>query len=178
MNKNYEMAILAEFENSNALYKSAKFIAEKGFEKFDVYSPFPIHGMDQAMGLKNSKMGWIVLVGGIIGVCAGFGMQLFMSLDYKYILSGKPFASYAAFIPVTFEIMVLFSAFAAVFGMFAINKLPQHHHYLFQSEKFRKVTTDGFFMAIESQDKLYNNEKINSYLRELGAINIEVLYDE
>ena len=112
--------ILAEFKNPHDLLTAAKSLTKNGYKSFDSYSPFPIHGMDDAMNLKPSILGWIVFLGGSFGLIGGFGMQVFMSLDYKIIISGKPFASYPAFIPVTFELMILFSAFAAVFGMVSI----------------------------------------------------------
>ena len=90
--------IISEFKNPAELLKAAKKISDIGYTSFDAHSPFPIHGMDDAMDLRPSKLGWIVLVGGIIGLFGGFGMQTFMSLDYKIIVSGKEFFSYPAFI--------------------------------------------------------------------------------
>ena len=170
-------AILAEFNDPSSLMKAAEYFSENNYKKFDTYSPFPIHGMDHAMGLKDSVLGWITLVGGIVGLFGGFGMQLFMSLDYKIIISGKPFASYPAFIPVTFEIMVLLSAFATVFGMFALNRLPEHSHPLFNSEVFRKVTDNGFFLAVESSDELYDDVELKKIFNKLKATHIEEVYE-
>ena len=117
---------LAEFDSPKSLMHAAEAVRDAGYKKFDVYSPFPIHGMDDAMGLRPSIMGWLVLGGGITGLLAGFGIQTWVSIfGYKLIISGKPFFSYQAFIPVTFELMVLLSAFGAVFGMFILNKLPE-----------------------------------------------------
>ncbi len=175
MNKNE--LVLAEFKSPHDLLEAAKYITKKGYKNFDTYSPFPIHGMDDAMNLKHSILGWIVFFGGFFGLSVGFGMQTFMSLDYALIISGKPFFSYPAFIPVTFELMVLFSAFSTVFGMFALNKLPQHYHVIFKSDNFRKVTSDGFFLAIESCDPLYKQRNVVSELESINGMNIEVLKD-
>ena len=170
--------VLAEFKNPHDLLHAAQEVSKNGYKSFDTYSPFPIHGMDDAMNLKPSILGWIVLVGGSIGLIGGFSMQTFMSLDYKLIISGKPFASYPAFIPVTFELMVLISAFAAVFGMFALNKLPQHYHPVFKSQNFKKATSDGFFLGIDSNDKNYDQEKVKEFLKNLNGFNVEVVEDD
>lgn len=170
--------ILAEFSNPADLLSAAKTISNHGYQHFDAHSPFPIHGMDDAMNLPHSKLPWIVLVGGIIGLFGGFGMQVFMSWDYKIIISGKPFLSYPAFIPVTFEIMVLISAFATVFGMFFLNKLPEHYHPIFKSDNFRKVTSHGFFISILSSDPGYDEKKICDLLVSINGKNIEVIRED
>jgi hypothetical protein len=174
---NYEI-VLAEFKNPHDLLHAAQKVSKQGYKSFDTYSPFPIHGMDDAMNLKPSKLGWIVLVGGAIGLIGGFSMQTFMALDYKLVISGKPFASYPAFIPVTFELMVLVAAFSAVFGMFALNKLPQHYHPIFKSKNFKKATSDGFFLGVDSNDKLYKQENVKVFLKELNCISVEVVEED
>ena len=130
------------------------------------------------MKLKPSKLAWFVLCGGIVGLTGGFGMQTFMSLDYKYIISGKPFFSYPAFIPVTFELMVLISAFVTVFGMFALNKLPQHYHPLLKSERFRTVTSHGFFLAVESSDPGYDRQNLEALFTEMKCLATEIIEDD
>ena len=125
-------SVLAEFDSPKSLYHVAQKVRDEGYTKWDAFSPFPIHGMDGAMGLKESILGWIVVIGGAVGLSFGFGLQTWVATTaYKIIVSGKPLFSYQAFVPVTFELMVLFSAFAAVFGMFILNRLPQHYHPLF-----------------------------------------------
>ncbi len=168
--------LLAEFEGPKSLYNAAKRVCSDGYEHFDTYSPFPVHGMDAAMGLPGSKLGWIVAVGGFFGLTGSFMMQWWMSaVDYRIIISGKEFFSYPAFAPVTFELMVLLSAFSAVFGMFALNKLPQHYHPLFKSDNFRKVTRDGFFLAIEATDPKYDDAVVRKLFDTLGATSVEVI---
>lgn len=175
-NKEY---ILAEFKNPSDLLYAAQECTSKGYKEFETYSPFPIHGMDDAMSLKPSNLGWIVLVGGAFGLIGGFGLQTWVSaFAYKIIISGKPFFSYPAFVPVTFELMVLFSAFATVFGMFFLNKLPQFYFPLFKSSNFRKVTCSGFFLSIHSSDKLYDKKSTESFLMDLKGDNIEVINDD
>ena len=138
---------LAEFDSPKSLMHAAEAVRDAGYKKFDVYSPFPIHGMDDAMGLRPSIMGWLVLGGGITGLLAGFGIQTWVSIfGYKLVISGKPFFSYQAFIPVTFELMVLLSAFGAVFGMFILNKLPEWYHSLLKDDEFKKLLLMVFFL--------------------------------
>ena len=133
-NKEY---ILAEFKNPSDLLHAANECSNKGYKVFETYSPFPIHGMDDAMRLKPSNLAWIVLAGGTFGLVGGFGLQTWVSaFAYKIIISGKPFFSYPAFVPVTFEIMVLFSAFATVFGMFF---LINFHSFIFLSLKVQTL---------------------------------------
>lgn len=165
---------VAEFESAGALMKAAKGLRDKGYTQFDAHSPFPIHGMDAAMGLPPSKLGWIVCVGGATGLALGILLQWWTSaVDYKLIISNKPLFSFQAFVPVTFELMVLFSAFATVFGMFALNKLPMLYHSVFKASQFHKVTSHGFFISVESVDKQYDAKKTKALLESLGGKGVE-----
>ncbi|MEX1122147.1 MAG: DUF3341 domain-containing protein [Balneolales bacterium] len=166
--------LLAEYKNPAELMHAAGKVAEAGYQKFDAYSPFPIHGMDQAMKMKDSKLGWIVLIHGIMGLLIGLGLQvLTQSVLYAHNVAGKPFLNLPAFIPVTFEITVLLSAFGAFFGMFYLNNLPKLHKPLFNSDNFAKATDDGFFICIESDDKLFSEADTEKLLQDAGALNIE-----
>lgn len=166
--------ILAEFKSPSSLLKAAESIRDKGYDHYDVYSPFPIHGMDDAMGLKPSKLPWFVFCGGAFGLCFGFGLQTWVSTTaYPLIISGKPLFSYQAFIPVTFELMVLFSAFTTVFGMFALNKLPQHYHPLLTLDSFSSATSAGFFLVIENRSEGFDSDQVKNDLERVGGFNIE-----
>ncbi|MCH8522999.1 MAG: DUF3341 domain-containing protein [Balneolales bacterium] len=168
--------ILAEFKNPGHLMKAAKLTNKAGFKKFDCYSPFPIHGMDDAMGLKPSKLGYIVMGHGLFGFLGGLALQIWTStIAYPINISGKPFLNLPAFVPVTFELTILLSAFGAVFGMFFLNNMPRHHNPLFNSERFKKVTDDGFFVVIESGDPLYNEERTRKFLEDAGAVHLELI---
>ena len=165
---------VAEFESPAALMKAAEALNKEGYTKFDAHSPFPIHGMDAAMGLGQSKLGWIVLGGGLTGLTLGILLQWWTSaVDYKMIISNKPLFSFQAFVPVTFELMILFSAFATVFGMFALNKLPMLYHAVFKASNFHKVTSDGFFISVEVADEKYNAKTTKALLESLGGKGIE-----
>lgn len=168
--------VLAEFSSPSAVYHAAESLRDAGYKSFEVYSPYPIHGMDDAMGLKPSKLGWIVLCGGTCGLLAGLGLQTWVATSaYRLVISGKPFFSYPAFVPVTFELMVLFSAISAVFGMLILNKLPQHFFTYFKSSNFRKVTSHGFFVSVDAVDPLFNRETISQFLTAQGGKNIEFI---
>jgi len=167
------ISVIGEFKDPTELLKAAKQTRKAGYEAFDAHSPFPIHGMDDAMGLKGSILGWVVLCGGLTGCVAGFGLQAWVATEaYPLVISGKPLFSYQAFVPVTFEVTVLFSAFAAVFGMFGLNKLPQLYNRLFKHKSFsKKATSHGFFISIDSE--LSDDEvSIVEFLKSIGATNV------
>src|SRR5205085_10456977 len=125
--------ILAEYASPADLYQACERVRDEGFSKWDALTRFPVHGLDQAMGLRRSRLPWIVLVLGLTGAALGFLLQAWVHTSaYPLVISGKPFLSWPAFIPITFEVAVLFAAFGAVFGMFGLNQLPMHHHPLFQ----------------------------------------------
>lgn len=168
--------ILAKFDSPKSLLKAAESVKEKGNLSFDAYSPFPIHGMDDAMGLKESSLSWIVLVGGLSGAFLGFLLQAWVSTTaYPVIVSGKPLFSFQAFIPVTFEITILLAAFSTVFGMLFLTKLPRHYHPFFRAETFSSVTTDGFFIGVDMKDDLDVDQTV-LFLENLGASSVEVVY--
>lgn len=170
--------IVAEFKNPKALIDVAETMSESGFEQFDTFSPFPIHGMDKAMKLKKSKLGWIVLVHGLIGFGGALAMMYFMSVaDYPVNISGKPFMNLPAWIPITFELTVLLSAFGTVYGMFFLNGLPKLNNPLFGVERFKKATDDGFFACIEADDKLFKSADVKQLFEEAGATHIEEVYE-
>jgi len=168
--------LLAEFDGPSSLMKAGIAIRDRGFKHFDCHSPFPIHGMDEAMGLKRSPLGYIIAFFAIIGALIGFGLQTWVhSIDYPLVISGKPFFSWQAYIIVTFALTILFGAFGAVFGMLALNNLPKYHHYLFYSDKFSKFSDDGFFVSIGADDKNFDKKDTTKFLKFIGGKNIEVL---
>jgi hypothetical protein len=168
--------ILAEFDNPASLLKAGKAMNEGGYKKFDCHSPFPIHGMDDAMGMKRSPLGYIIAIFAIIGGLVGFGLQTWVhSIEYPIVFSGKPYFAYQAYIIVTFALFILFGAAAAVFGMLGLNKLPRYHHHLFYSDKFKKVTDDAFFVSVDAKDSKFDKKETASFLKSIGGKNIEVL---
>ena len=170
---------IAEFKNPTELLNAAQSLKEKGFEKFETYSPFPIHGMDKACGLKASNMPWLSLLGGILGLLIGIFLQVWSSTEgYRMIISAKPdgFAALFSFMPVIFELTILIAAFFTIFGIFYLNKLPRYHHPIFECENFKKVTDNGFFLLIFAKDSHYAKEQSEKILNELGGTNVEVLH--
>ncbi len=170
--------LLAEFRNPADLYHACEKVRDAGYAAWDAYTPFPVHGLEQAMGLRRSVVPWIVAIMGFSGAGLGFLMQWWMSaVDYPLIISAKPYNSYPAFVPVTFELGILLGSFGAVFGMFALNRLPQLYHSLFNSDRFAKVTDDGFFIAIEARDPNYDPARTRTLLEEAGAVAVEEVED-
>ena len=168
--------VIAEFDNPGDLLHAAEKTRDGGHQHFDTFSPFPIHGMDAAMGMGDSKMGWIVLLCGMMGGSGALLMQWWMSaVDYELIIGGKPFASWPAFVPITFELTVLLAAFGAVFGMFALNGLPKLDHPVFKFPRFRKASDDGFFLVIEARDPKFSAAGTLQFMEEIGGKNVTVL---
>lgn len=177
--KLYGMA--AEFPDAAALYTAAEQLRDRGFRRWDVYSPFPIHGMDQAMGLGKSAVSYIVLCSGLTGTATALLLELGSALYlYPLIVQGKPvnITTIPAFFPVIFELTVLFSAFGAVFGMLALNLLPRWNHPLFNWERFARVTDDGFVIAVEASDARFSEKDTLDFLQKIGGVNVSLVYDE
>ena len=174
--KENTVAVLAEFDSPLALLKCAEKLRDAGHKNFDCHSPFPIHGMDQAMGMKRSPLGWIVGFVAFGAFTAGAVLEWWTSsVDYPLIISGKPFFSYQAYGPVAFAIMVLCSAFAALIGMILLNKLPRYVHPLFNSSRFSRFSNDGFFVSLELDETHFDHKDIEKMLRESGGKNLEVV---
>jgi hypothetical protein len=143
--------VMAQFDSPSHLVAAARETYEAGYRQINGYSPFPIEELDEAIGFKRTTLPLIVLAGGILGALGGFFMQYWTEvIDYPIIVGGKPFNSWPAFIPITFECTVLAASFAAVFGMLALNKLPQPYHPVFNAPSFALATRDSFFLVIEA----------------------------
>ena len=152
--------LLAEYKNTTELVNAATKVRDAGYTKWDCYSPFPVHGIDPAMGIKATKTPWLILLMGITGLTVGLVMQYYMNAyDYKYLISGKPFFSLPANVPVMFELTVLFSGLTAIFGTLAINNLPSFYHPLFKVKEFARATDDRYFVAIEARDNRYDADR-------------------
>lgn len=168
--------LLAEFKNEDEIMAAAKEVRAAGFQHWDCHVPYPVHGLDKAMGVKNTILPWIVLAGGLTGATLGYSMQYWMNaIDYPMLISGKPMHSGPSQIPVTFELTILFSAFGAFFGSMALNVLPKFYSPLFRSERFRRATSDRFFVCIEARDSQYSEGKTRDFLQSLGAVHVETV---
>ena len=170
--------LLAEFAHPGELLHAAGAVHEAGFRHFDTHSPFPIHGMDKAMGLGNSLVGWITLGGGITGLALATLMQWWMgAVAYPINISGKPFFAVEPSIPIMFELTVLLASLATAAGMFALNGLPRPYNPLFYSKIFLRVTDDAFFLHIAPSDSKFDKEAPAKMLQDLGASAVETIHD-
>lgn len=161
---------MAEFDNPRDLVAAAKKTYAAGYRRINGYSPYPIEELSEAIGFTHTSLPLIVLIGGVLGGLAGFFMQYWMEvIDYPLNVGGKPLNSWPAFIPITFEMTVLCAAFAAVFGMLALNKLPQPYHPVFNAPNFALATRDRFFLVIEANDPMFKVEEVRAFMRELDA---------
>ena len=170
----------AEFESAAELMAAAEKVRDHGFSHWDVHTPFPIHGMDKAMGLGKSNLSAFVFVGGCIGLLTGIALVSIPSFVlYPIIVHGKPFtwATFPAFFPIIFELTVLFSAFTAVGTMFAMNSLPRLHHPVFNWDRFSQFTDDGFLMVIEARDAKFSESRTKALLEQIGAKNVTLIHD-
>ncbi|MFO0678711.1 MAG: DUF3341 domain-containing protein [Polyangiaceae bacterium] len=171
--------VLAEFDSSASIVHAAEKVRDQGFKNWDTYTPYPIHGMDGAMGLKDSKLGWIVLTMACTGISIAFAMMMFMNgIDYPIIIGGKPADAFPSMVPVMFELTILFSAFGSVFGMFHLNRLPRHHHPVFYSDRFRAASDDKYFLSIEAEDPKFDEGNVKKLLESLHATFVEVVEEE
>lgn len=180
--------LLGEYDNVTSLKKAAERVRDAGYSRWEAYTPFPVHGLDKAMGHKPTILPWLVLVAGISGCLGGLFLVWYTNATsiegmphalrgYDYIVSGKPFFSLPANIPPVFELTILFSAIMAVVGMLVLNLLPRFHHPVFTSERFARATQDRFFIGIEADDDQFDRERTQQLLRETGALTIEELED-
>lgn len=168
--------LLAEFSDPHALMQAAEATHEAGYSHFDTHSPFPIHGMDDAMGLGQSKLGPIVFGGAVAGVSLGLWLQWWTGgVDYPLNISGKPFFALEPSVPVIFELTILFSALTAVIGMLALNGLPRPYNPIFNSSHIGRATDDAFFLHIAASDKHFDVEETAAFLREQGALDLELI---
>jgi len=166
--------LLAEFPDADALAHAAARVRDAGYVRWDAYTPFPVHGLDDAMGVRPTRIPWLVFFAGATGCLGGILMQWWMNaIDYPIIISGKPFFSLPANIPVAFELTILLAALTAFIAMLVANGLPRFHHPLFAQERFRRTTTDAFFIAIEAKDPRFDIEETDRLLRGAGGIHVE-----
>lgn len=170
---------MAEFENEHDLLHAAEKVRDAGYTKTDAFTPFPVHGIDHALGIKPTILPFIVLCAGLTGLCTALLMQWWMNgVDYKYIISGKPFGITPASIPVSFELTILFSAFTSVLGMLALNGLPRFSNPVFTSAKFDRATNDRFFLYVDATDKYYNRESVKELLSSVHANSLDEVIED
>lgn len=185
---NQHVGLLAEYSDPGALVHAVEGLREKGYTQIDTFSPFPIHGMDRAMGLGVSKLGFLVFGSAILGGSLGAFLQWWTSAGpqfdwwptalnqfqgYPINISNKPLFAWESSVPIIFELTILFSALAAVFGMLAFNGLPKPYNPLFHSDRFGRATDDAFFVHVSVRDRAFDRAATAGVLRELGASSVE-----
>jgi hypothetical protein len=160
--------LIAEFPTVEAVLHAAEKIRDAGYSKTDIYSPYPIEESMEALGKRHSRIGYLILGGGLAGLCAAFGLMFFCNvIDYPINIGGRPLFSWPMYFPIMFEWTVLWSAFTAVFGMFLLNGLPRPYHPLFNVKEFLKASKDGFFLGIEATDSKFDLSQTKALLESL-----------
>ena len=171
--------LLAEYETPSALVHASRKVRDAGYQKWDTFTPFPIHGIEKAMGIRMTSLPWIVLVAALTGLLTAITLQWWTNaFDYKFISSGKPMWSIPANVPIYFELTVLFSAFAALGGMLALNNLPHPSHPLDHKKHFAKVTDDRFFLYIEKDDERFDPAETREMLEKTHPVSLEDVHED
>jgi hypothetical protein len=165
--------LMAEFDNPTALVEAATRARLAGYREMDAYSPIPIEELGEALGLKRTRLPRLVLLGGIIGGIAGFGLEVWtQAVAYPMNVGGRPPVSWPQFIPVTFETTVMGAAFTAFFAMWALNRLPMPYHPVFNVPAFARASTDRFFLCIESTDRQFDRVTTRRFLESLHPVGV------
>jgi len=182
--------VLGEYNDVSQVVHAATRFRDAGYQRWDLYSPFPIHGVEKAMGFGYTKLPWITLAFGVTGLLTGLGLATYTMASefatpwfpfsqqlwgYPFLISGKPYHSAPAWIPIVFELTIMFAAYSTVFGMFIMNKLPMLYNPLFKSERFRRATQDRFFIGVNCRDSKFDVEEITKLLKDTGATHVETV---
>ena len=171
--------IIAEFDTPEDIVKAARQAWDKGYRRMDAYTPFPVHGLDEVLHFHDWRIPWMIFFGAIMGALAGYGLQYYISvIDYPMLVGGKPAHSWPTYVPVTFELTILFSALTAVFGMLMLNGLPMPYHPVFNAPGFERASSDRFFLCIEATDLLYDVASVQKFLSGFNPLSVNVVSED
>lgn len=162
--------VVAEFDNPTDITQAAIRAKEAGYTRMDGYSPFPVEELSEVLIKRNTRLPWLIFIGGLIGGLSGLGLQYYVHvIDYPLNVGGRPLFSWPSFIPVTFELTILIAATTAVVGMLALNGLPQPYHPVFNIPRFDLASRNRFFLVIEAADPKFDREETKDFLRGLNS---------
>ena len=171
MKKNY--GIIAAFDTTSDLYHACEKVRDAGYSRWDALTPFPIHGLDAAMGVRRSHVPRFSLAGGLTGFCTGMSFIWWANAyEYPLVVGGKPYFSPMFAFPVSYELTILFTAFATIFGMFFLNRLPMHYHPVMKAPQFVRALDDRFYIVIEAHDPKFNATETREFLAKTGGKDI------
>jgi hypothetical protein len=171
--------LMFEFDNPETLIAAAELARKSGYRDLDAYTPFPIEGLTEALGFRKDHVALITLLGGLTGCLGGFFMQWYANVvDYPLNIAGRPYNSWPAFIPITFELTVLGASLAAAIGMIALNRLPEPWHPVFNHPEFFRASTDRFFLCIRATDPRFDDQRIRGEMSSAQAISVREVDDE
>jgi hypothetical protein len=166
--------LLAEFDSAAHLVAAARRVRDEGYQKTDAYSPFPVEGLDEALGIRQTRLPFLVLIGGLIGGGGGYFMQYYSAvIDYPFNIGGRPFHSWPSFIPITFELTILTAALFAVFAVLALNGLPMPYHPVFNVSRFALASRDRFFLCVEATDAKFDRQETRRFLESLSPRGVD-----
>lgn len=170
--------LVARFDSPDELLRAARETTAAGYTKTDAFSPFPIHGMGEALAFKDRRLSLLVLIGGIVGCLAGYGLEYWTQvIDFPMNIGGRPYHAWVAFIPPAFETTILFGAFTAGLSMLILNGLPRPYHPVFNAPGFDRASQDGFFLAIEAADPRFDMDETRAFLGQLQAREVVAVED-
>ena len=176
MADNNYWGVVAQFENPARLVEAIAKVREAGYSQYECWTPFPVHGIENAMGLAGSKVPWVTLAGALSGLSLATWLQWWTgSVAYPVVIGGKPLFAFEPSVPIMFELTILLSAFGTLFGMLGLNGLPRPHHPIDSYAPFRSVTDDGFFISIETADPKFDPEESKALLASLGGTNVALV---
>jgi hypothetical protein len=168
--------IIAEFEEAEELIRAARAAKDAGYKRMEGYSPFPVHGLSEAIGFKDNRVPWIVFLSGLAGGCGGYLMQYWISvIDLPLNVGGRPMNSTPSFVPVTFECTILFAVLSAFGCVLALNLLPQPYHPIFNAQGFERASQDRFFLCVEADDPLFDDEGTREFLEGLNPMAVSTV---